>query len=62
MKFCDKNIWIVNPFQSDVVATGISTKADKEIQNTYPILSTAALKVLLFYYFLLVRNWIFSNE
>ncbi|KRX72607.1 Zinc finger BED domain-containing protein 5 [Trichinella sp. T6] len=30
MKFCDKNIWIVNPFQSDVVATGISTKADEE--------------------------------
>ncbi|XP_003376527.1 hAT family dimerization domain protein [Trichinella spiralis] len=72
MKFCDKNIWIVNPFQSDVVATGISTKADEElidlsedysfkmsfdrkrliqfwlsVQNTYPTLSTAALKVLL---------------
>ncbi|KRY03672.1 Zinc finger BED domain-containing protein 5 [Trichinella patagoniensis] len=31
MKFCDKNIWIVNPFQSDVVATGISTKADEEL-------------------------------
>ncbi|KRX30985.1 hypothetical protein T06_135, partial [Trichinella sp. T6] len=31
MKFCDKNIWIVNPFQSDVVATGISTKADEEV-------------------------------
>ncbi|KRZ00159.1 Zinc finger BED domain-containing protein 5 [Trichinella zimbabwensis] len=29
MKFCDKNIWIVNPFQSDIVATGISTKADE---------------------------------
>ncbi|KRX25667.1 Zinc finger BED domain-containing protein 5, partial [Trichinella nelsoni] len=72
MKFCDKNIWIVNPFQSDVVATGISMKADEElidlsedysfkmsfdckrlkqfwlsVQNTYPTLSTAALKVLL---------------
>ncbi|XP_003376369.1 zinc finger protein [Trichinella spiralis] len=72
MKFCDKNIWIVNPFQSDVVATGISTKADEElidlsedysfkmsfdrkkliqfwlsVENTYPTLSTAALKVLL---------------
>ncbi|KRY11512.1 SCAN domain-containing protein 3 [Trichinella patagoniensis] len=66
MKFCDKNIWIVNPFQSDVVATDISTKADEEnysfkmsylrkrliqfwlsVQNTYPTLSTAALKVLL---------------
>ncbi|KRX33015.1 hypothetical protein T09_10768 [Trichinella sp. T9] len=49
MKFCDKNIWIVNPFQSDVVATGISTKADEEVQNTYPTLSTAALKVLLYF-------------
>ncbi|KRY26810.1 Zinc finger BED domain-containing protein 5 [Trichinella spiralis] len=72
MKFCDKNIWIVNPFQSDVVSTGISTKADEElidlsedssfkmsfdrkrliqfwlsVENTYPTLSTAALKVLL---------------
>ncbi|KRY41635.1 SCAN domain-containing protein 3 [Trichinella spiralis] len=72
MKFCDKNICIVSPFQSDVVATGISTKADEElidlsedysfkmsfdrkrliqfwlsVQNTYPTLSTAALKVLL---------------
>ncbi|KRY08607.1 Zinc finger BED domain-containing protein 5 [Trichinella patagoniensis] len=74
MKFCDKNIWIVNPFQSEVVATGISTKADEElidlsedysfkmsfdrkrliqfwlsVQNTYPALSTAALKVLLYF-------------
>ncbi|XP_003366520.1 putative zinc finger protein [Trichinella spiralis] len=72
MKFCDKNICIVSPFQSDVVATGISTKADEElidlsedysfkmsfdrkrliqfwlsVENTYPTLSTAALKVLL---------------
>ncbi|KRX51896.1 Zinc finger BED domain-containing protein 5 [Trichinella sp. T9] len=31
VKFCDKNIWIVNPFQCDVVATGISTKADEEL-------------------------------
>ncbi|KRY57167.1 Zinc finger BED domain-containing protein 5 [Trichinella britovi] len=31
VKFCDKNIWIVNPFQSDVVATGISTKADEKL-------------------------------
>ncbi|KRZ91121.1 SCAN domain-containing protein 3 [Trichinella sp. T8] len=68
MKFCDKNIWIVNPFQSDAVATVLSTKADKEnysfkmsfdrkrliqfwlsVQNTYPTLSTTALKVLLFF-------------
>ncbi|KRY32768.1 Zinc finger BED domain-containing protein 5 [Trichinella spiralis] len=31
MKFCDKNIWIVNPFQGDVVATGISTKANEKL-------------------------------
>ncbi|XP_003372713.1 hypothetical protein Tsp_11702 [Trichinella spiralis] len=30
-KFCDKNIWIVNPFQGDVVATGISTKANEKL-------------------------------
>ncbi|KRY37233.1 Uncharacterized protein T01_9180, partial [Trichinella spiralis] len=59
MKFCDKNIWIVNPFQSDVVDTSISTKTDEELIDlsedtsfgselkTYPTLSTAALKVLL---------------
>ncbi|XP_003376928.1 conserved hypothetical protein [Trichinella spiralis] len=59
MKFCDKNIWIVNPFQSDVVDTSISTKTDEELIDlsedtsfgselkTYPTLSTAALKVML---------------
>ncbi|XP_063302509.1 zinc finger BED domain-containing protein 5-like [Pelobates fuscus] len=69
---CEKNIWIVNPFRSDDVATGISTVADEElidlsedtflkmnfdrkklipfwlsVQNTYPTLSTTALRVLL---------------
>ncbi|KRY43232.1 hypothetical protein T03_422 [Trichinella britovi] len=46
MKYCEKNIWIVNPFQSDVVATGISRKADKENNrfeiNTLLAISTRA--------------------
>lgn len=72
MKNCEKNIWIVNPFRSDDVATVMSMMADEElidlsedtslkmnfdrkklipfwlsVQNTYPTLSTTALRVLL---------------
>ncbi|KRX79458.1 hypothetical protein T06_8286 [Trichinella sp. T6] len=33
------------------------------VTNTYPTLSTTCIKsAVSFYYFLLVRNWIFSDE